>query len=66
MTAGTDRDFIGAVMPGVADLDGAVGPAGMAGEAVAIARDISGSVAVSAVVLQFKVAGPAWMAALLE
>jgi len=66
MTAGTDRDFIGAVMPGVADLDGAVGPAGMAGEAVAIARDISGSVAVSAVVLQFKVAGPGSVAALSE
>lgn len=66
MTAGTDRDFTGAVMPGVADLDGAVAGAGTAGEAAAIARGISASVGVSGVVLQFKGAGPGSVAALLE
>jgi hypothetical protein len=66
ITAGGGRDFTGAAMRGVAGLDGAVAGAGTAGEAAAIATDISASVAVSGVVLAFTVAGPGWVAALLE
>ena len=47
ITAGTDRDFTGAVMRGVAGLDGAVVGAGTAGVAAAIPTDMSVSVAVT-------------------
>ena len=66
ITAGTDRDFTGAVMRGVAGLDGAAAGAGTAGEATAIATGMSVSGAVTGAVLPFKVVGPGWVAALLE